>query len=67
MKHAPNQLPLALPPDLDDDTVFALWCFLNDLMTHFESVYLQQLLSAVDAHQPPRDPERPWRSLHTHR
>jgi hypothetical protein len=63
MKDAPHQLPLVLPPGLDDDTVLALWSVLNDLVTHFESVYFLQLRRALDARQPPPDPKHPWLPL----
>ena len=63
MKDTPHQLPLILPPGLDDDTVLALWSLLNDVVLHFESVYFVQLQRACDARQPPRNPEKPWLPL----
>jgi len=63
MKDAPHQLPLILPPGLDDDAVFALWGLLHDVMTHFESVYFVQLQRVSDARRPPCDPEKPWLPL----
>lgn len=63
MKKAPHQLPLILPPGLDDDTVLALWDLLNDVVTHFESVYSLHLQRAFDARRPPRDPDKPWLPL----
>jgi len=67
MKDTPHQLPLILPPGLDDDTVLALWSLLNDVVLHFESVYFVQLQRACDARQPPRNPEKPWLPLNRRR
>ncbi len=55
MNDSPQQLPLALPPGLDDETVLALWSFLNNLISQFEATYFLQLRRALDAQQPPRD------------
>jgi hypothetical protein len=53
-------MTLSLPRKLDDDTVFALWHFLNDLNDAFDQVYGHQIRRAIEARKPAVNPEQPW-------